>query len=213
MCYKWKATTLAVTLPRACSHPQLSYNYEGESCVLWKTRIIPYVEWTTQSSLQLWRVDGSCFLVWRLQFAFRFFSLPLHCSTGWHQACARGSKLQPHPNSPKSPRLEDQCLEYTKYSPWEEGRAGSSSTRWQELLLPVLWSLKGSTASCPFQEARLAMPAEAEQINTSKQSPQETRVQIRQQQYQDTYVQSHLGGWEMWISWSLITLLKILFHF
>lgn len=55
--------------------------------------------------------------------------------------------------------------------------------------MPVLWSLKGSTASCPSQEARLAMPAEAQQINTSKQSPQATRVQIRQQQYQDTYVQ------------------------
>lgn len=47
------------------------------------------------------------------------------------------------------------------FSPREEGRAGSSSTRWQKLLLPMLWSLKGPIASCPFQEARLAMPAEA----------------------------------------------------
>lgn len=65
-------------------------------------------------SLQLLRVDGLCFLVWKLQFAFQFFSLPLHCSTEQQQACARGSKLQPHPSSPKSPRLEDQYLEYSK---------------------------------------------------------------------------------------------------
>lgn len=31
-------------------------------------------------------------------------------------ACAKGSKLQPHPKSPKSPRLEDQHLEYLEYS-------------------------------------------------------------------------------------------------
>lgn len=89
------------------------YNYEGESCVLWKTTIIPHVEWTRQRNLQLLRVDGLCFLAWKLQFAFQFFSLPLHCSTGWQQACARGSKLQPCPKSPISPCFEDQCLEYT----------------------------------------------------------------------------------------------------
>lgn len=97
----------------------------------------------------------------------------------WQQTWARGSLLSSHSSSPW---LQGQCLQYTKCS--HHGKRG-------ELALAPLgtgnyscqFSLKGSIASCPFQQGKLAMPAEA-----SKESSQERWVQIRWH-YQDPCVQ------------------------